>query len=70
MLEKIPTLAFFSQAYWNQMGPEVYGSIDAENWLVTATTGGQARTLAYDPLSCTSSPRRPARRGSSTTATS
>ena len=29
MLERIPNLKFFSNAYWNQMGSEVYGDIGA-----------------------------------------
>ena len=28
MLERIPNLTFFSNAYWNQMGDEVYGTIE------------------------------------------
>ena len=28
MLERIPNLKFFSNAYWNQMGDEVYGNIE------------------------------------------
>jgi hypothetical protein len=28
MLERIPHLQFFSNCYWNQLGGEVYGSID------------------------------------------
>jgi hypothetical protein len=29
MLNHIPNLKFFSNAYWNQMGNDVYGNIDA-----------------------------------------
>ena len=29
MLERVPHLKFFSNAYWNQMGDEVYGNIEA-----------------------------------------
>ena len=28
MLERIPLLTFFSNGYWNQLGAEVYGSIE------------------------------------------
>jgi hypothetical protein len=28
MLERIPHLKFFSNCYWNQLGDEVYGSIE------------------------------------------
>ena len=29
MLEQLPNLKFFSRAYWNQMGAEAYGNIEA-----------------------------------------
>lgn len=29
MLERVPNLKFFSNAYWNQLGDEVYGNIAA-----------------------------------------
>ena len=28
MIERIPSIIFFTKGYWNQMGPDVYGSID------------------------------------------
>jgi len=29
MIKKIPCLVSFTKAYWNQLGPDVYGSIEA-----------------------------------------
>jgi hypothetical protein len=28
MLTKIPTIIFFTQEYWNQLGPDMYGDIN------------------------------------------
>jgi hypothetical protein len=28
MIDRIPTIVFFTRGYWNQTGPDIYGSID------------------------------------------